>query len=158
MKISCDVNGHKYVTEKLYFKDFLTMGFLIEEKIAPFMTCFVVCLGNNLSDGELLKALYSSCRELFSREDLLFISELVMNREHLTIDGKKLDNAEWEQHWQNVGFFDFQAVTLSFVGANLGNFTQLSALIPTRLADLLAGRLEDKFSILYSVLKDLLNK
>ena len=109
MKISCEVNGHKYVTEKLYFKDFLTIGFLIEEKIGPFIACFTACIGNNLSDSELLKALYSSCKDILNREDMSFICDLVINREHLTIDGKKLDNADWEKFWQEVGFFDYQA-------------------------------------------------
>ena len=158
MKISCEVNGHKYVTEKLYFKDFLTIGFLIEEKIGPFIDCFTACIGNNLSDSELLKALYSSCKDILNREDMSFICDLVINREHLTIDGKKLDNADWEKFWQEVGFFDYQAVSLKFLGENLGNFTQLSALLPPKAADLLAGRLENKFSILSTVLNDLLNK
>ncbi len=155
MKIECEIGGHRYATEQLYYEDFTTIGFMLSEKIAPFITCLLACLGNNLSDNELLKALYSSSKEVFNRDDMKFISELVLNREHLTIDGKKLDKLGWEKHWQSGGFIDYQAVVYKFIEGNLGNFTQLSALMPAHMADKLQERLGNKFSLLSDVLKNL---
>lgn len=150
MKISCKVNNHTYETEKLYFEQGVILGTILEEKIFPFLTCFMACLGNNLSDGELIKSLYLTSKEIFNREDLQEIFKLVLNREHLQIDGKSLDLVDWEKHWQNVGFIDYQIVAVKFIEANLGNFTRLSSLFPTawtrKLKSLTDGKLLTAFS------------
>ena len=143
--IECTVNGHKYATSPLYFEDFTTLGFMTEEKVYPFLTCLTACMANNLSDSELLKALYTSCKDIFNRDDLKFISNLVLNREHMTIDGKKPDQVQWEKHWQSVGFMDYRVVVLNFMRQNLGNFSSLSALLPdgraTQIKSLIENRL-----------------
>lgn len=149
MSIECYINGHKYETEPLYFEDFTTLGFMTEEKIYPFLTCLTACIANNLSDSELLKALYTSCKDIFNREDLKFISNLVMNKEHLRIDEKKLDNLDWEKHWQSVGFMDYRIVVFNFMRQNLGNFSSLSALLPTEWTKNIKTQLEKKLSMLF---------
>ena len=132
--IECDVNGHKYQTQQLYFEKFTQLGYITEEKIYPFLVCLTACMNANLTDAELLNSLYKSCKDIFNKEDLHFISELVLNREHLMIDGKRPDKAEWEKHWQSVGFTDYRVVVVKFIKANLGNFTSLSALFPKEWA------------------------
>ncbi len=158
MTIECTVGGHKYETEPLYFEEFTTLGFLTEEKIYPFLTCLVACMANDLSDNELLKALYTSCKDIFNREDLKFISNLALNREHLRIDGKKPDNLEWEKHWQKVGFADYRVVCFNFIRMNLGNFSSLSALLPTEWTQSFISRLQDKLSMLFVNLSGQLQK
>lgn len=148
--IECTVNGHRYETAPLYFEDFTTLGFLTEEKVYPFLTCLTACIANNLSDAELLKALYASCKDIFNREDLKFISNLVLNREHLRVDGNKLDNLEWEKHWQQVGFMDYRVVVFHFMRQNLGNFSSLSALLPDEWTDKIQAQLEKKLSTLFT--------
>ena len=154
MKISCNVNGHTYETEKLYFEDGVILGSILEEKIFPFLTCFMACLGNNLSDGELIKALYCATKEIFNREDLKDIAKLVLNREHLRIDGKVLDSVEWEKHWQSVGFVEYQVVVIKFIGENLGNFTMLSSLFPTEWTEKLKHLADEKFTTAFVNLKN----
>ncbi len=158
MTLECTVGGHKYETEPLYFEDFTTLGFMAEEKIYPFLTCLFACITNDLSDSELLKALYSSCKDIFNREDLKFISNLALNREHLRIDGKIPDNLEWEKHWQKAGFSDYRVVCFNFIRMNLGNFSNLSALLPAEWTQNFLSRLENKFSILFTSLNALLKK
>ena len=148
--LKCNVGGHEYATLPLYFEDFTTLGFITEEKIYPFLTCLTACLANNLTDSELLKALYQACKDIFNREDLKFISNLVLNKEHLTIDGKKPDFADWEKHWQKVGFMDYRLVVLNFIKDNLGNFSSLSALFPTEWTENIISRLEEKCSTLFT--------
>lgn len=150
MTIECTVNGYKYETEPLYFEDFTALGFLTEEKVYPFLTCLTACIANNLSDSELLKALYTSCKDIFNREDLKFISNLVLNREHMRINGKKPDNAEWEKHWQSAGFMDYRLVVLNFMKANLGNFSSLSALLPQERTEEIFKQLAQKLSSLFT--------
>ena len=87
--IECEVNGHKYQTQQLYFEKFTQLGYMTEEKIYPFLVCLTACMSANLTDAELLNSLYKSCKDIFNKEDLHFISELVLNREHLIIDGEK---------------------------------------------------------------------
>ena len=147
--IECTVNGHKYATSPLYFEDFTTLGFVTEEKVYPFLTCLTACIANNLSDSELLKALYTSCKDIFNRDDLKFISNLVLNREHMTIDGKKPDELQWEKHWQTVGFMDYRVVVLNFMRQNLGNFSSLSALLPDGWTKEVKKQLEKKLSALF---------
>lgn len=147
--IKCTVNGHEYKTEPLYFEDFTTLGFITEEKVYPFLTCLTACIANDLSDAELLKALYTSCKDIFNREDLKFISNLVLNKEHMLIDGKKPDNLEWEQHWQKVGFTDYRVVVFHFIRQNLGNFSSLSALLPNEWTKKIQAQLEKKLSTLF---------
>lgn len=147
--IECTVNGHKYATSPLYFEDFTTLGFMTEEKVYPFLTCLTACIANNLSDSELLKALYTSCKDIFNRDDLKFISNLVLNREHMTIDGKKPDELQWEKHWQTVGFMDYRVVVLNFMRQNLGNFSSLSALLPDGWTKEVKKQLEKKLSALF---------
>ena len=98
MTLECTVGGHKYETEPLYFEDFTTLGFMAEEKIYPFLTCFFACIANDLSDSELLKALYNSCKDIFNREDLRFISNFIrMNLGNFTSLSALLP-AEWTQN------------------------------------------------------------
>ena len=156
--LECTVNGHRYATEALYFEDFTTLGFLTEEKVYPFLTCLTACIANNLNDAELLKALYSSCKDIFNREDLKFVSNLVLNREHLTIDGKRLDNLEFEKHWQQVGFMDYRVVVFHFMRQNLGNFSSLSALLPTGWTNKIQEQLEKKLSTLFTNLNAQIQK
>lgn len=158
MSIECTVNGHKYETEPLYYEDFTTLGFITEEKAYPFLTCLTACIANDLSDSELLKALYTSCKDIFNREDLKFISDLVLNKEHLRINGKKPDAVEWEKHWQKVGFVDYRVVVFQFMRQNLGNFSSLSAILPTGWADTIRKQLEKKLSILFTNLNKQLAK
>ena len=142
--ITINLNNHTYQTVKLNYEDFKKLGYLSEEKIYPFITCLIACIGNNLSDSELLKALYTSCKDIFKREDLDFITELVLNRDFMTIDGKKPDNAEWELHWQKVGFCDLRVLVFKLVKENLGNFTSLSALIPTEWTTMIENQVSKK--------------
>lgn len=158
MTLECIVSGHKYETEPLYFEEFTTLGFIAEEKVYPFLTCLLACVANDLSDSELLKALYNSCKDVFNREELKFISNLALNREHLRIDGKKLDSLEWEKHWQKVGFADYRVVCFNFIRMNLGNFTSLSALFPTEWTQALTSRLESKLLMLFTSLNAQLQK
>ena len=158
MTLECNVGGHKYETEPLYFEEFTTLGFMAEEKVYPFLTCLVACMANDLSDSELLKALYTSCKDIFNREDLKFISNLALNREHLRIDGKKPDTLEWEKHWQKVGFAHYRVVCFNFIRMNLGNFSSLSALLPTEWTQNFVSRLENKLSMLFINLSDQLKK
>ncbi len=130
MAIQCTVNGRVYSTAPLYFEDFTTLGVITEEKIYPLLMVLYACMKNNFDEVELFRLLYTASREAFNRDDLRLISNLVLNREHLLIDGKKLDKVEWEKHWQSVGFVEYRVVVIKFVEANLGNFTSLSALIP----------------------------
>lgn len=152
MVLECSVGGHKYETEPLYFEDFTTLGFITEEKVYPFLTCLGACVANELSDSELLKALYTSCKDVFNREDLKFISNLALNREHLRVDGKKLDNLEWEQHWQKVGFVDYRVVCFNFIRQNLGNFSSLSALFPTEWTVVVVEQIQSKLNKLFAAL------
>jgi len=154
--IKCTVSGHEYMTEPLYFDDFTKLGYISEEKIYPFLTCCFACIANDLADGELLKALYTSCKDIFNREDLKFISELALNREHLRVDGKQLDNAEWEKHWQDVGFADYRVVCFNFIKANLGNFSSLSALLPEGAIDKIKTQVEKKLLTLFINLNEVL--
>ena len=156
--IECTVNGHKYATAPLYFEDFTSLGFITEEKVYPFITCLTACIANNLSDAELLKALYTSCKDIFNREDLKYISNLVLNREHMTIDGKKPDAAQWERHWQKVGFVDYRVVVFHFIRQNLGNFSSLSALLPDGWTQKVQKQLEKKLSKLFTNLNAQIEK
>ena len=151
--IECKINGHTYATEPLYFEDFTTLGFIAEEKIVPLLVCLFACIANNLTDAELLKALYNSCKDVFNREDLKYISNLVLNKEHLIIDGKKPDYAEWEKHWQSAGFIEYKTVVIKFIEANLGNFTSLSALLPERAKNI-ENCLKEKLSSLLNIPKN----
>lgn len=156
--IECKINDNKYLTERLYFKDFTKLGFLLEEKIFPFLSCLLTCIGNKLSDGELLKALYTSCKDIFKMEDLEYISELVLNREHLRVNGKQLDNAEWEKHWQNAGFIEYQTLIIKLIGENLGNFTSLSTILPKGWTEIIVNELKAKFYQSFSNPEELLRK
>ena len=158
MSLECTVNGHKYETEPLYFEDFTSLGFMTEEKVYPFLTCLTACIANDLSDSELLKALYNSCKDIFNREDLKFISNLALNKEHLRVDGKKLDALEWEKHWQSAGFMDYRVVCFSFIRQNLGNFSSLSALFPAEWTEQVKKQLEKKLSTLFINLNAQLGK
>ena len=148
MTIECKVKGHTYTTSPLYFEEFTTLGFIVEEKLFPFFACLSACLANNLTDSELLTALYKACKDIFNREDLKYISNLALNREHLLIDGKKLDQAEWEKHWQKVGFIEYRIVVMKFIQENIGNFTSLSALIPAEWADRIMSRVKERLSMM----------
>ena len=142
--IKCTVGGHEYATAPLYFEDFTKLGFMLEEKIFPFLTCLLVCLGGEMQDSDYTKALYSAGKDVFNRADLELMANLVLNREHLLIDGKKLDNAEWQKHWQTVGYVDYRIVVMQFIKANLGNFSSLSALIPKEWT-LVGEKIKKKF-------------
>lgn len=156
--IECTVNGHKYQTAKLLFEDFVNLGAMLEEKVFPFFTCFMACIANDLSDAELLKALYISCKDVFNREDMKFISKLVLNRETLIIDGKKPDEAEFNLHWQKVGYSDYRVVILNFIRGNLGNFTSLSQLLPDGATEKIKAQIEKKLLTLFTNLNAQLNK
>lgn len=158
MSLECTVNGHKYETEPLYFEDFTSLGFAVEEKVYPFITCLIACVANDLSDSELLKALYTSCKDIFNREDLKFLSKLALNKEHLRVDGKKLELADWEKHWQSVGFMDYRVVCFQFIRQNLGNFSSLSALLPTEWTEQVQSQVEKKLSTLFESLNAQIQK
>lgn len=156
--ITVEINSHTYKTVKLNYEDFKKLGYLSEEKLYPFITCLFACLGNNLSDSELLKALYSSCKDIFKREDLDFITELVLNRDFMTIDGKKPDNAEWELHWQSVGFCDLRVLVFKLAKENLGNFTSLSALLPNGWTKAVEEQVKEKLLTLLTNLNSQIKK
>lgn len=128
--IECNVNGHTYRTEKLYLKDFKKLGVILEEKIFPLFLTFIGVDKYGVGDKDLLLALYTASKDAFSRDDAEYMIDLVMNKEHLTIDGKKPDTAEWERHWQNVGYIEYRMVAIEFIKVNMGNFTLLSASMP----------------------------
>ena len=156
--IECTVNGHKYQTAKLLTEDFLNLGAMLEEKVCPFFTCFMACIANDLSDAELLKALYISCKDVFNREDMKFISKLVLNKDALLIDGKKLDEAEFNLHWQKVGYCDYRVVIIHFIKGNLGNFTSLSQLLPDGATEKIKSQIEKKLLTLFTNLNAQLSK
>ena len=156
--IECTVNGHKYQTAKLLTEDFLNLGAMLEEKVFPFFTCFMACIANDLSDAELLKALYMSCKDVFNREDMKFISKLVLNKDALLIDGKKLDEAEFNLHWQKVGYCDYRVVIIHFIKGNLGNFTSLSQLLPDGATEKIKSQIEKKLLTLFTNLNAHLSK
>ena len=156
--IECTVNGHKYQTAKLLTEDFLNLGAMLEEKVFPFFTCFMACIANDLSDAELLKALYMSCKDVFNREDMTFISKLVLNKDALLIDGKKLDEAEFNLHWQKVGYCDYRVVIIHFIKGNLGNFTSLSQLLPDGATEKIKSQIEKKLLTLFTNLNAQLSK
>ena len=156
--IECTVNGHKYQTAKLLTEDFLNLGAMLEDKVFPFFTCFMACIANDLSDAELLKALYMSCKDVFNREDMKFISKLVLNKDALLIDGKKLDEAEFNLHWQKVGYCDYRVVIIHFIKGNLGNFTSLSQLLPDGATEKIKSQIEKKLLTLFTNLNAQLTK
>ena len=156
--IECTVNGHKYQTAKLLTEDFLNLGAMLEEKVFPFFTCFMACIANDLSDAELLKALYMSCKDVLNREDMKFISKLVLNKDALLIDGKKLDEAEFNLHWQKVGYCDYRVVIIHFIKGNLGNFTSLSQLLPDGATEKIKSQIEKKLLTLFTNLNAQLSK
>ena len=156
--LECSLNGHTYQTEKLYLEDFKKLGIIYEEKIMPFLITALYCSKENKLDKDLVLALYNASKEVFNREDMEFLMDLAMNLEHLTIDGKKLDRAEWEKHWQNVGYIDYRLVALMFTKENLGNFSMLSALLPQEWTTFLKELLNGKFSNLLEKLSRLLKK
>lgn len=156
--IECTVNGHKYQTAKLLTEDFLNLGAMLEEKVFPFFTCFMACIVKDLSDAELLKALYMSCKDVFNREDMKFISKLVLNKDALLIDGKKLDEAEFNLHWQKVGYCDYRVVIIHFIKGNLGNFTSLSQLLPDGATEKIKSQIEKKLLTLFTNLNAQLSK
>ena len=156
--IECTVGGHKYETANLLFEDFTNLGAMLEEKVFPFFTCFMACIANDLSDAELLKALYTSCKDIFNREDMKFISNLVLNKDAFKVDGKKLDQAEFNLHWQKVGYADYRVVVLNFVRGNLGNFTSLLDLFPTGATDKIKNQIEKKLLTLFTNLSGQLQK
>ena len=156
--IECTVNGHKYQTAKLLTEDFLNLGAMLEEKVFPFFTCVMACIANDLSDAELLKALYISCKDVFNREDMKFISKLVLNKDALLIDGKKLDEAEFNLHWQKVGYCDYRVVIIHFIKGNLGNFTSLSQLLPDGATEKIKSQIEKKLLTLFTNLNAQLSK
>ena len=156
--IECTVNGHKYQTAKLLTEDFLNLGAMLEEKVFPFFTCFMACIANDLSAAELLKALYMSCKDVFNREDMKFISKLVLNKDALLIDGKKLDEADFNLHWQKVGYCDYRVVIIHFIKGNLGNFTSLSQLLPDGATEKIKSQIEKKLLTLFTNLNAQLSK
>lgn len=156
--IEVTLNGHKYQTAKLLFEDFTNLGAMLEEKVFPFFTCFMACIANNLSDAELLKALYTSCKDVFNRDDMKFISKLVLNKDTLTIDGKKLDEVEFNKHWQEVGYADYRVVIINFIKGNLGNFTSLLQLLPDGATEKIKSSIEAKLLTLFTNLNAQLTK
>ena len=156
--IEVTLNGHKYQTAKLLFEDFTNLGAMLEEKVFPFFTCFIACIANNLSDAELLKALYTSCKDVFNRDDMKFISKLVLNKDTLTVDGKKLDEAEFNLHWQKVGYADYRVVIINFIKGNLGNFTSLLQLLPDGATEKIKSSIEAKLLTLFTNLNAQLTK
>lgn len=143
--IECKINGHTYQTEKLYLENFKKLGIIYEEKIMPFIITALYCSKNETLDKDLVQAIYNAGKDVFNREDVEFLMDLVINKEHLLIDGKKPDQAEWEKHWQDVGYMDYRLVSIMFAKENLGNFTMLSALIPTEWTSFLKGILDRIF-------------
>ncbi len=148
MTIECKINGHTYTTRPLYFEEFTTLGFISEEKLYPLLICLMACIKDNFEDKELFFALYKASKDIFNREDLKYISNLVLNREHLMVDGKKLDKAGWEKHWQEVGFVEYRIVVIKFIEANLGNFTSLSTLFPQGWTTTIKNYIRKIFSLL----------
>ena len=141
--IECNVNGHKYKTEKLYLEDFKKLGIIYEEKLVPLLLTLSCCKKYEYTDKDLLLAVYDASKDAFSRDDVEFVLNLVMNKEHLTIDDKKPDTAEWERHWQSEGYLVYRMVAHEFIKENLGNFSILSAHLPqewaTNLINILSG-------------------
>ena len=151
--IECDVNGHHYATEKLYFADLKKLGAIVEEKLYP--TLAAICLIKNGDDlgGKLTEQIYKALKDSLNREDNEYITELVLNKEHLCIDGKKLDNAEWEKHWQAVSYSDYRLVSLKFMEQNLGNFMGMLTLVPQEWADKIGMNTKENSLSFSSLLK-----
>lgn len=156
--IECKVGEHKYQTAKLLFEDFTNLGATLEEKVFPFFTCLMACIANDLSDAELLKALYTSCKDIFNKDDMKFISNLVLNKDAFMVDGKKLDEAEFNLHWQKVGYSDYRVVIFHFIRGNLGNFTSLLQLFPTDATTKIKSQIEKKLLTLFTNLNAQLQK
>lgn len=156
--IKCKVGDNTYETNKLLVEDFLNLGATLEEKVFPFFTCFTACIVDGVPDSELLKCLYTSCKDVFKKEDSLAISKLVMNRDTLKINGKKVDEAEFNKHWLNVGYTDYRVVSFYFIKGNLGNFTSLLQLMPDGATKKIKSQVEKKLSILLTGLSERLNK
>lgn len=156
--IECKLNGHTYQTEKLYLEDFKKLGIIYEEKFMPFIITALYCSKNENLDKDLILALYTASKDVFNREDMEFLMDLAINREHLLIDGKKPDQAGWEKHWQEVGYIDYRLVAFMFTKENLGNFTMLSALIPQEWTTFLKELIDNKFSSVFENLNRLLKK
>ena len=87
-----------------------------------------------------------------------FISKLVLNKDALLIDGKKLDEAEFNLHWQKVGYCDYRVVIIHFIKGNLGNFTSLSQLLPDGATEKIKSQIEKKLLTLFTNLNAQLSK
>jgi hypothetical protein len=153
--IECDLNGHHYATEKLYFADMKKLGAIIEEKLYPVLALLTLVKDGKDLNGKLTEQIYSAAKETMNRDDNEYVTELVLNKEHLCIDGKKLDNAEWEKHWQSVGYSDYRLVSLKFMEENLGNFTEMLTLILPEWADKICTSTNENFLSLSNLLKNL---
>ena len=153
--IECDVNGHHYATEKLYFADMKKLGAIFEENVYPALAAFFLIKEGEDYNMRLAEQIYPAIKELFNREDNEYITELVLNKEHLCIDGKKLDNAEWEKHWQTVGYNDYRMVSLKFMEENLGNFMEMLTLILPEWAEKICMNTNENSLSLSNLLKNL---
>lgn len=142
--IQLQLNGNKYQTQKLTFEDLQTLGFSIEEKIIPFFACFATAMANGVKDGEILQAIYKSCKDALNPSEWKELCEIVRNDNCLLINGKKLEGSEWHKHWQEVGFADYRVMCLYFIKENLGNFMSLSALIPNELTEKVKSQMSVK--------------
>ena len=87
-----------------------------------------------------------------------FISKLVLNKDTLTVDGKKLDEAEFNLHWQKVGYADYRVVIINFIKGNLGNFTSLLQLLPDGATEKIKNSIEAKLLTLFTNLNAQLTK
>ena len=153
--IECDLNGHHYATEKLYFADMKKLGAIFEEKLYPTLAVLYFVRGGQDFNGKLTEQIYSALRETFNRDDSEYVTELCMNKEHLCIDGKRLDNAEWEKHWQAVGYNDYRLVSFKFMEENLGNFTETLTHILPEWADKICTSTNENSLSLSNLLKSL---
>ena len=97
-------------------------------------------------------------QDVFNKEDMKFISKLVLNKDTLMVDGKKLDEAEFNLHWQKVGYADYRVVIVHFIKGNLGNFTSLSQLLPNGATDKVKSQIEKKLLTLFTNLNGQLGK
>lgn len=156
--IEVKIGNNKYSTARLLFEDLLNLGTTVEEKIFPFFTCFGVCIANGVSDDEILKALYTSCKDVFKKEDLKFISDLVLNKDALLVNGKKLDEVEFNKHWQAVGYVEYRVLTTKLIKENLGNFTSLQQLLPTDAVEEFKRKAESKLLMMLTKLNLALEK
>ena len=67
--IECDLNGHHYATEKLYFVDMKKLGAIVEEKFYPILAVLTMVKDGKDLNGKLTEQIYAAVKETVNRDD-----------------------------------------------------------------------------------------